>query len=276
MKFYRMRNILFASLLSSLAACSSDDSGGGSAGNATITADNQEQLATAGTEGVKQGRNNSELNVLAARTPGGDPVRKLSATISSRGPMAEEIPGICVDGGSVDATGTETNAVITFSNCNIGGGLVMDGVVTTTSSASGSVTTTTLTYTNFTVSFQGETETINLTATCTTDTSGASVTSSCSYDSTGTGVDGRTYTVTNVTVSGDDFNGWSVSATITDPDNGQITITTNTPVTFNCTNGQPDSGSITVSDGSSTMTVTYNDCDSFTVDFDGSTTTYNW
>lgn len=266
-----------------ITGCSSSDDGGGTT-SAEITAENMEALATAGTEGVKQAISTNDIPLSFAKVAKTSPVQSLTVSLAqtvSQDPklLVENLSTeICVGGGSAIADGTESNFTIIFTNCTITGGIVFDGTVNITTSVSGSTTTISLNYISFTVTFDGETETFDLQATCTTtDNSDGTFSSSCTFDSEALGIDGRTYSVTDISVSGDSFTGYTVSATVTDPDNGIITITTSTPVTFNnCPNGQPDAGAIVVSDGTNTMTVTYNDCNSFSIDFDGSTTTFFW
>ena len=240
-----------------------------------------EALATAGTEGVKQAVNTNNVPLSFAKIAKASPLQSLTVSLAqtvSQDPkfVVEDVSSICDGGGTAIADGDESNVTIIFTNCIIGS-IVMDGTVNVTTSVSGSTTTITLNYTNFTVTYDGNTETFDLKATCTsTDNSDGTFTTSCTFDSEALGIDGRTYTVSDISVSGDSISGYTVSATITDPDHGIVTITTTTPVTFNCPNGQPGAGVIVVSDGTNTMTVTYNDCDSFSIDFDGSTTTFFW
>jgi len=255
--------------------------GGGGPGGATLSADNAQALAIAGTEGVKQAVNNSDSSsFFFAKTGNQSPVQKLTvlaAQQASQGPaLASDVFNFC-ESGSVTGFDTFTQSgsgTITFTNCVMEGATV-NGTMTITSSVSGDIMTLSMNA-NLTVVEQGETETINYSATCTFDQ--VNITSSCTYDGsvTDTGFDGRTYSVSDIEVSGDDSNGYTVSATVTDPDHGVITITTTTPVTLNCSNGQPDAGVIVVSDGSNTMTVTFSGCSGYSIDFNGSTTTYTW
>lgn len=256
--------------------CSSSSDGGGTTA-ATITSENAEALATAGTEGVKQAVNSDSYSPFAKidnATATGDFTVALAQQISQGPSLLVQNIDIC-DSGTVvmDIDENTGNGSITYNICVIGGSTV-NGAATFTSSTVGSITTTTITFVNFTITTGSEIQTIDLSATCTINTDTSSV--SCTYNSSASGIDGRTYTVSDISVSGDIFSGYTVSATITDPDHGVVTITTTTPVTFNCSNGQPDAGVIVVSDGTNTMTVTYIDCNNYSVDFNGSTTTFIW
>lgn len=256
-----------------LPACSSDDGSGGTS-NASLSAENAQSLAIAGTEGVKQAVNNDSVSPFA-KTDTGTPLESHTVSLArqlSQEPQLAEIADFC-DTGSVDQTYTESSGTITYNSCEISG-VIFNGTASITSTTAGSVTTFSITYSNFTVTFGDVIETVDLSISCTSDSNAGSI--SCTYNSTAAGIDGRTYSVSNIVVSGDNFIGYTISATVTDPDNGNVTITTSSPVTLTCSNGQPAYGSITVSDGSNSMLVTYIDCNSYSIDFDGSTTTYNW
>lgn len=283
-----MNNLLgklsLALLCTSIVLAAACSSGGSSApsgpSNATISADNVQALATAGTEGVKQAAANSNAS-LFAKTVNQSPVQKITVLLAQ---TASQDPALASDVSSISSmciagniTGFDTigasGGTVNFNACDTGYG-VIDGTMTVTSSTSGNVTTYTISA-NLTVSYMGNVETIKYSSTCTFDQSAG--TQSCTYNSSGSGIDGRTYDVSDIKVSGDGASGYTVSATVTDPDNGVITIRTTTPVRFgSCTNNQPESGVIEVSDGTNTMTVTFNDCDSYTIDFNGTTTTYTW
>ncbi len=245
--------------------------GGGSSGNssppaATIDSTNEEQLATAATEAAKQAVNNNN-----APTLGSKPAAKMEDFA-----LIQDFSSFCSGGGTASMNINEStgNGVISYSDCNMGGSII-NGTVTITSSVSGNITTTTLDYNNFTMTFAGQTQSFDLLLVCEINTNTQS--SVCTYASDTLGIDGRTYSVSGTSVSGDFSSGYTVTATVTDPDYGSLTISTNTPITFNCTNGQPDSGEIQFSDGDgNTVTITYDSCTSFTVSYNGSSTPYSW
>ena len=271
----KFSHLIAAALITLTTACSSD-SGTSAVANASISDANAQELAIAATEGVKQAVNSDSYTPFA-KTNNESPIEKvtvLTAQQASQEPALAEDFNFC-ETGSVSGFDTlgQNGGTITYEQCVIAGATI-DGTMVISTSTSGSTTTYSI-IANFTISYLSEVETINYSANCTMDQNAG--TTSCSFNSSGTGIDGRTYTVSNIDIDGDYFTGYTVSATVTDPDHGNITITTNTPVTFNCSNGQPDAGKITVSDGTNTMTVTFiDDCTSYSVDFNGSTVTYNW
>lgn len=270
--------LLTASALLINTACSSSDDGGGSSA-ATITDANSQALAIAGTEGVKQAVNGNSFLPFARidnASATGDFTVALAQQISQAPSLAVESVPIC-DSGTAIITIDESTGSGSFvlTDCDIGGAIA-NGTATFTSSTAGSITTTTITFVDFTVTYDGVTETIDLTSTCTIDTSTSSASVSCTTSSTALGIDGRTYSVSDVSITGDDTSGYSVSATVTDPDHGVVTITTTIPVTFDCSTGQPNAGEIVVSDGSNTLTVTFNSCTSYTVTFNGVANIYSW
>jgi hypothetical protein len=78
-------------------------------------------------------------------------------------------------------------------------------------------------------------------------------------------------------VVGDGSSGYSVTATIVDPDHGSLTIATITPILFGCADGQPSSGALQFTDGNGVpVSVTFNDCASFTLSYSGTSEVYNW
>lgn len=268
-------HLIAAALITLTTACSSGGDSTPAVKNATISDENAQDLATAATEGVKQAVNSDSFTPFA-KTNNESPIEKvtvLTAQQASQEPALAEDFNFC-ETGSVSGFDTlgENGGTITYDQCVIAGATI-DGTMIISASTSGSITTYSI-IANLTFSYLSEVETINYSATCTLDQNAG--TNSCSFNSSGSGIDGRTYTVSNIDIDGSEFTGYTVSATVTDPDHGNITISTSTPVTFNCANGQPDAGEITVTDGSNTMTVTFIDCTSFSLTFDGSTTTYNW
>ncbi len=257
--------ILFSSI--SLISCGGDDDDDGDGGNseAVISSTNEEALATAATEAAKAA-------ISTENTP------SVGFKRSARGydlAITQDMSYLC-DSGSVnmninDSTG---NGVITYSSCNISGAIV-NGTVDISTSISGNISTTTIQYNNFSMVYSGQTQSFDMTAVCQTDTS--TYETSCTYESDALGIDGRTYSVSDVSVSGNSSSGYSVSATVVDPDHGTLSITTNSAITFNCSSGQPDSGEIQFTDGDgNSVTVTYTSCTSYSVAYNGVSNTYSW
>jgi len=272
----KIRNFLLISAFIVLGtACSS---GGGGGGDAEITDENLEELATAGTEGIKQAVNNQSAPLPFARTNTSSTIKNLTVSLAqtvSQNPKLEvlDLSDICENaGGSVTFDGNENGGTIVYASCVIGGSTV-SGTAKYKISESGDTTTFTIEYIDFTITFDGVTETLDLKATCTI----TSTSSSCTYDSEALGIDGRTYEVTDISVSGDSSSGYTIGCVVDDPDHGDITITTTTPITFNCSNGQPDNGVIVMTDGDdNTATITFIDCNNYSVDFNSTTTTFTW
>jgi hypothetical protein len=91
------------------------------------------------------------------------------------------------------------------------------------------------------------------------------------------GYDGRVYDFSDVSVDGDEFSGFNVTAAIVDPQHGRFTITTTTPILFTCPNGQPFPGALQFTDGDGVLvTVTFTDCDSYVVSYNSTTEVYYW
>ncbi len=268
-----LKNIIYIIGLTSLISACSSSGGGGGSGPAEITAANAQDLSIAATESAKQSVTAQDANFLLGKSSS-DTSNLISSKVRAIALEAQSLGEICPGGGSYDdniASGNGSGS-ITFNNCDIGDGLVINGTVSFSSSNNGN--TFTITYTNVTVSGFGQTETLNATVTCTT----TETTFTCNTTASITGIDGRTYSVSDVSVSGDDSSGYNVSATVVDPTHGTITINA-TAVLFDCgspNQGRPSSGSITFSSAGKSGSVIFDSCSSYTVTVDGVANTFNW
>lgn len=256
--------------------------GGGGPGTAEITDANAKDVAVAGAEATKAATSSEEVPLsFKSGATAGYPANALDVfalgkQIATNRYATENLDYLCDAGGSLTvevpdtATQSSYTATATYSDCTISGYGGADTTINGTISIRGNSTSFTITA-NLTVTTGADTETYSYSGTC--STSGSE--DSCSYSASFTGDDGRSYSMSGVTVSGDDISGYTVSGRVTDPDYGVVTIATTAPVKFECTNGNPSEGVITVT-GSATVTVTFIDCNSFSVTFDGTTTTYDW
>ena len=270
-----LASIFSASLL--LSACSSGSDS--AAKEADITADNAKDLAVAATESTKQ----------AVASEGAPSIFKTSASQFDTQSFSEKLVqqvqpasdpydfnSLCTGGGSASSNFSSdgTNGTISFNSCDMGFGTIVNGSVSFQGNYTSSGGSYSIEYNNFTVTYNGITETIDFSMDCTYNNQGDS---SCTTSSTAMGIDGRTYTVKNIDVSGDDMSGYNMTAEVVDPDYGTISVNA-TAVKFDCAAGTPSSGSITFSAGGKTGTVTFDSCSSFTVTIDDGavSTTYNW
>jgi len=276
-----MINYLFLCFFVISATACSSSGGGDSDSNqalaARINSGNAEQLGIAGTEAAKQAVQNQTATALGFRSSGKPSIDTISSDLSKSfvGRTANAAASFtCVNGSVVEVTNPDGSATVTFTMCDVGFGLVLDGIVNASSSVSGNTTTVDLEYIDFTISFGPDVITIDLEASCTTDNT--TMETSCTFPNV-VGFDGRIYSFSEVTVLGDDFSGYTVSATIVDPDHGSFSIVTTNPILFGCVNEQPISGEIQFTDGAGVLvTVTFNDCASFTVSYSGTSEIYFW
>ena len=274
---YIKRLLLALAALTLVAACSS---GGGGPGKAEITADNAKDLAVAGAEATRAAADSEEIAFFKSGSSTGFDVKAFSKRIAQSLYATDDLSEFCsnfLTGGSYvitypdTATSSNYTATATFTNCEISDGLTtatLNGTMTirgTSSSVSISA--------NITVTEDGITETFTFSGTCSVSNGNVG---SCSYSSSFTGSDGRTYSMSNISVSGSEFSGYTVSGSVTDPDHGVITITTNSPVYFNCPNGNPSPGEITITGSNGSATVFFDGCDRFIVTFNGVGNSYNW
>lgn len=254
-------------------------SGGGSVGAtaANITTDNAKTLAVAATESSK--------SATASDTPTGfgsfgSPKTRVSNIANKAINLPSENTSysntVCIGGGTVDITGLENadpnatsfNLNMTFTDCDVGyGSVIQSGSASYSGSIDGGSYT--ITYNNLRITYNGQTDTINGSISC----NGSGV---CSENLTLNGeLTGRTYQTENMQVSGNASSGYNVSGSVTDPDHGVIEISASGLI-FNCTGGQPSSGSITVTGANTTLEVNFVSCSEFTVTLDGVPQTVLW
>lgn len=271
---------------STLFACSSGGGGGDDdPDEAKITAANEKQLGLAAAQGAIQAVDNVETS----GTVGFRPSARQSAmqAINSSLPRPQikglayvpmPIPNLCTTGSATQDVDSSGSAVVVFSNCEILAGptsVFADGTINVTVTEGSNTTRVRTQYVNFTLTIDAMTETIDFSSDCTINNNTFDI--SCTYTSTALGLDGRTYTTSGAVVTGDDSSGYTVSVTVTDPDFGTVSINTSQPILFNCAGSQPSSGQLTFSDADGVVvTVTFNDCTSFTVSYSGTSNTYTY
>ncbi|VAW64314.1 hypothetical protein MNBD_GAMMA09-1387 [hydrothermal vent metagenome] len=291
MKLIRSFIALTAFLL--ISACS-DDTSTASSSKAAITSSNSQDLAIAATEGAKQSINTDSASIFKTSTSSFN-TEAFSKTVIDQTQQAADngaLPdynNLCSSGTSTANTpvnnngGTTTNTSITFTNCDLNAtGVIVNGdlSVTTSYNATTFATSFSMIYNNFTVSYQGNIENINFSMECgtTTNSTTNAFEYSCTSSSSILGIDGRNYFVDNISVSGDFNSGFNVSATVTDPDHGDISIKA-TNVLFDCAApyaGRPSTGSISFTDNTKSGSITFDSCSSYTVAVDGVATSYTW
>ena len=273
-------------LLTAAVACSSDGGSSGDAGNdssgskiAEINAGNAEQLGAAATEGVTQAVKNLNVPSLGLKTSAGHTVESVTQDLVTKiaGRTANLPAAIdCGLGSADEIVNPDDSTSVYFDNCDYEGLgiIILDGLVTASSSVSGDITTVNLEYVGFIISIAGEDTILNFEASC--DTNNVTLETSCTFPDV-VGYDGRVYDFSDVSVSGDGISGYTVTANIVDPDHGSFNISTTAPILFTCPNGQPISGALQFTDGADVLvTVTFNDCDSYTVSYSGTIEVYSW
>ena len=281
-----IRYLVLCLLLAAAVACSSDggssdsgDDGSSASKVAEINAGNAEQLGAAATEGAKQAVKNVNVPALGLKSSAGHTVESVTQDLVTRiaGRTANLPAGIdCGLGSADEIVNPGGSTSVYFVNCDFGGlGLIiLDGLVTASSSVFGDITTVNLEYVGFIISIAGDDTILNFEASC--DTNNTTLETSCAFPDVA-GFDGRVYNFSDVTVSGDAFSGYTVTASIVDPDHGSFTIATTAPILFTCPNGQPISGALQFTDGADVLvTVTFSDCEGYTVSYSGTSEVYPW
>jgi hypothetical protein len=280
-----IRYLVLCLLLTGAVACSNGDGTSGDADSdssgskpAEINAGNAGQLGAAAAEGAKQAVKNLNVPPLGLKTSPEHTVESVTQDLVTR--IAGRTAGMSAPVNCNPGSATETvnlgSTSVNFVTCDYDGlGLIiLVGLVTASSSTAGDITTVKLEYVGFIISIGGEDTILNFEASC--DTNNISGATSCAFPDV-VGYDGRVYDFSDVTISGDGFSGYTVTASIVDPDHGSFTITTTAPILFTCPNGQPFSGALQFTDGADVLvTVTINDCDSYTVSYSGAIEVYTW
>ncbi len=260
----------------------------GSTAQATVDASNAKELSTGAASGTQQAVASDALSGVAMR-PQPSPTSRLadlapriaqwidqldSTTAARTDDLSAEI---CDAGGRAiaESNDAETQGSITFTSCAMsdmqGGTVVINGSVTF--SANTSADTLNMAF-RVTVTYIGESQSVNMTLAC-NNISTPSV--SCSMTSDFTGIDGRVYRIEELTVSGSESSGFYVGMRLYDPDYGWVDVTTSQPLTYDCANGMPGSGMITVNgSGGSFASASFDSCSSYTVTVDGVGSTYSW
>lgn len=287
----------------SLIGCGSDgeESAGATApvyaGNtmpAAINSSNASTLSTKSTEGVNEAINvetagdgipfavsiNSGSSDLAYNISNiaGDLATNLNAAnlpsglVLSATELNNQIGGSDFCGGTVTVPdnfnpASGLNLTMTFNALCYNDGttqLTMTGALVFTETAS----TITVQFTNFNVIFPTASGTANETfnATISCDTSFIN----CSLSTDFVGLDGVTYRLSNVSVTGTAASGYTVSATFFHATHGSVSISTNVAISYGTCGIYPDNGEIVLTGGSGAITVTFNgDCTYSVNGFDG-------
>jgi hypothetical protein len=271
-------------LLAVVVAC-----GGGSSGDANndsstsklarINAGNAEQLGAAAAEGAKQAEKKATAANVGFRPSGELTVASVSHDLVTRiaGRTANLTPAVyCNPGSATETFNDDGSTSVNFVTCDLfgQGSTILDGLVTASSSVSGDIITVKLAYVGFIIRIGSEESILDFEASC--DTNNLTGATSCTFPDV-VGYDGRVYDFSEVSVDGDEFSGFSITATIVDPDHGRFTIATTTPIQFTCSNGQPFPGALQFTDGAGVLvTVTFIDCDSYAVSYNSTTAVYYW
>lgn len=175
------------------------------------------------------------------------------------------VEGEC--GGSANITSNGSNHVTIVYNdycLSIDGfDYVLNGTYDITYTLSGETITSFSADYDVTATYRGETYSSSGSISC----QGESLTD-CTVVSDFNGTNGRSYRITNLTVSGDEVNGYNVSARVYDGDVGYVDFQATGLVP--CDGGGFSSGTIEFSDSNGgTVTVVFSGCGAYTVTYDG-------
>lgn len=275
-----MRIMLFIMVLG-LSACGGSGGGGASINEsaATFTGENQQALSVASVEATKQAVSSDSANdalpigIESNHVAANIAIEIVYKTTLDRVnlPIAADVSDDFCDTGSVSFSGSDP-IKFTYNGC-VSDGVTIDGVAIVSYSDDGDSFR--VEYKNFKINYgNGNTDTINSVVSC-SGLASATFEFECSVSSDFQ-VDGRNYRVENSVVSGDESNGFNVDARVYDEEFGFIDVTS-TGLIFDCDNGYPSTGTITMTDASGTTgTLTFDGCASFSLTIDGVSETFDW
>lgn len=266
--------VMFSSFV--LTACGGSGSGSGGGGSpsaATVNGENKTEVANTAKIGSEKAIEGSAAPRSMARSMNSESLSyvlmKDTVSFVNRGAMARDTidlsASVCPGGGSAvyETTGQSSqygSFTVVYDNCEYSYGsetTVVDGTATWTVNEDGSFS---YEY-DLTTTYAGETTSITGTYSCDAEFN-------CSYQDNF--VEGGTsYSVSNVSVSGDNSSGFSVSARVSHEDYGYIDIQ-GTGLKL-CSGGGFSTGTISVTDssGSSVLQIDFVSCTEMTVTFDG-------
>ena len=275
MKFISKSIIYFFMLALTLVLTACGGGGGGGGGGsapvaAAIDADNAEALSVAGLDATQEALVSQNANPFGVSISPDPATTAVSQAVANVVKQQMTLSGVVIlngdCGGTVDVPDPNAlSGTMTFNDfCVFGGSLgnmVMNGSVT----YSINDPMLSLTYSNFTVTFGGETITLSMSVTVNMNT--GEVTWSSSF----VGSDGASLTYSNFEISGDPSTGITVmSGRVTYSGVGYVDIYTTSPVVVgSCVNNRPMSGTI-VAEGSNgtSASITFDTCTTYTWCYD--------
>ncbi|MDX1756122.1 MAG: hypothetical protein R3175_08700 [Marinobacter sp.] len=191
------------------------------------------------------------------------------ASATATGFTTETVEGTC--GGSATGKATsETDFVVTYDDfcepLDNGSEMLINGIVDLELTVENETVTAYAADFDLNIQTDGETYIEKGSLSCSGDNL-----DNCSYTSEFTGTNGKLYRVTNVSVSGDEYSGYQLSARVYDQELGYVDF--NGSGLMLCSGGGFSAGTIDVSDASGTVaTLTFGGCAEYTVTFKGSAT----
>ena len=276
---------------SDTASDSTDQSGDftGATSEASIPdMDTAMDLARAVSEGTrkaiaqKKARENTPITQLggAQATSPLDPLGRINARLihraSRRGDhilgASQTVPGPCGGEAIIQPEDSGKGGTIDYHGF-CAGNLTMDGTVRYTFEENGSVLSYRMHYSNVTLAYaDGGEETLNMTMACETDT--RTFQTDCSFQEDFVGLDGLTYRIENVRVTGGPGRGYQVRSRVYHPKLGYCEANTSERLRgpASCPNNQPSGGRLTFSGANgNSVAIRFNGCQTYTVTRNDST-----
>jgi hypothetical protein len=275
---------------------------------ATLTSENVNELSSAAASGSKQavssdGVRKTQMRSDSPLTQGQlneDLARLINETLNQAPQLAgrgisasrtEDLSSVICDTGSVVYNYPDDGLVgewsIVYTQCSRSSGFgnnsyssVLDGSVVGTYTRIGNGYQLSLSYNDFTVSVThpggSYSDTFNMQMTCSATTEDG-VDVECDYYSDYEGYDGQVYRVSDVSVTGNGSSGYQVSVRVYHPDHGYVTVTTEVPVSFDCSGGYPNTGRVRVEGANGGLVlVEFTSCSQYVLVHDGVSEVFSW
>ncbi|PVV16503.1 MAG: hypothetical protein B6D77_00930 [gamma proteobacterium symbiont of Ctena orbiculata] len=246
----------------------------GNESEAVVNDSNAKDLAIGAASAVKQGVDENGI-VLPAQT-----AAKAYNPTPIVVPMgtSDSSEDLCPHGGTGIVEFNDTTGQVTlgtFTDCSYGGGLYLytfTGVVTITYADGSDGSAFTSVHDGDLTSVDNITRAIHRTFSCEANYQ------NCTLFSDFLGFDERSYRVTDISVTEDGNSAYTAEGRVYDPSHGYIDVTTDIPVTFDCTDGHPGTGRLSFTGANQTSgTIEFVSCTEYVVTTNsGTSNSYNW
>ncbi|WP_455210606.1 hypothetical protein [Kaarinaea lacus] len=287
---HKIASITFSLLILLATGCGgsgdSSDGGGisgpsysGTTTQATIDENNAQTLAIAATDSANTGDNQEQMGALFDNVFTN--LQSQKAGISAQSTVSGNCGGRATYPDNVDQQSNPITGTIYFYNFCLedsqSGQLIVNGQISFIAQVDNNeLISMAIELNDFVIAYNGDTVTIN--STVAFSQNGVLFETSTDF----IGSEGQTLRVENLMISGDPFNGVTISSgRIYHPDNGYVDISTTDALVFGCVNGngKPQSGTVLLEgSGGTNAEMVFTGCTTYEICLNGNTTCtpYSW